>query len=122
MRTGQLLADQRSGRWLDEEVRWDAQHLGAAPQFRCRDCRRWITKGGPLILLNPEAPGPEPVLLCLRCMDHPTPRQAHARWYPDCPEGDRHDMYDRPHPHAFGTQVGIAHVLGMWPLPSASAG
>jgi hypothetical protein len=99
--------------WLAAEVRWDEDHPGRAPQFRCHDCRRWIAKARSLILFSADAPGPEPVIVHIRCLNEPTPRQAHARRYPDCPVV-WHDVYDH-HDHAMGTRAGIAAVVGVWP-------
>jgi hypothetical protein len=106
-------------RWLAAEVRWNEQHPRRAPQFRCRTCRKWVALTRSLILLREDQPGPEPVILCLRCMDAPTPREAHARWYPDCPR-TWHDMYDH-HEHAWGSRAAIALLLGIWPGRAAPA-
>lgn len=102
-----------AARWPLTEVRWDQLHPRAAPQFRCRACRRWIAKTRSLVLLSADDPGEDPVTLCLPCMDRPSPAAAHARWHPDCPHA-WHDMYDHCG-HATGTRAGIAAYLGLWP-------
>jgi len=113
MSDDQLLHDVRSLRWLMEEVRWDEQRPRSAPQFRCHECRRWIARKRTVMLLAADSPGAEPVLLCLTCMDRPSPRAAHAKWYPGCPER-WHDMYDH-HEHAWCSRAGVASLLGIWP-------
>jgi hypothetical protein len=87
----------------------DPAHPRAAPQFKCSGCHKLIAKNK-TIMLPDEL---QDVVLCLRCMDAPTSRAAHARWYPDCPERSWHDMYD--HPAAFCTRAGLAAHLGLWP-------
>lgn len=94
-------------RWREDGiVRWDETHPRAAPQFRCAACGKWIALNGPVILLT-DRPGN--IVLHTRCH---LARDAHARWYPDCPEC-WHDTGD--HHASFGTRAGIAAHLGLWP-------
>jgi hypothetical protein len=97
---------------LTSNTRWNPQHPKAAPQFRCHDCHKWISKTGPVALLFKDDFDKEVVILHLGCSDKPSSNQAHARWYPECPES-WHDMYD--HARNWGSRAGIAALLGIWP-------
>lgn len=103
-----VVAEPASGprRWREDgNVRWDETHPRAAPQFRCAACGKWIALGQSLVLREDCGN----VVLHTRC---DLARDAHAKWYPDCP----HRWHDTGDHHAsFGTRAGIAAHLGLWP-------
>lgn len=93
-------------RWRENgDIRWDETHPRAAPQFRCAGCRKWIALQRTIILREDHGN----LILCIPC---DMSRDAHAKWYPDCPER-WHDTGD--HQAVFCTRAGLAAHLGIWP-------
>lgn len=63
---------------------------GRAPALYCDECGRRIGRERLHFILDSID---STRLMCGRCIDR---RELHAKYYPACPDGDWHDMYDHP--------------------------